>query len=129
MAQERTIYVYRAVDADGDEVELTFSLAVIEDLMPSFPEAVQNQTWIQDSEIAALDLPGAEGGNGAITYSITPELPAGLVFQAGDQTVLGTPTEAQERTLYAGFVDRDAGASGCGRGQRRSGVYAVSGAT
>ena len=106
--KERTRYVYRAVDVDGDAAELTFSVMVLKDLMPSFGEAVQNQTWIQDSEIAAFDLPGAEGGNGAISYSITPELPAGLVFQAGDQTVFGTPTEAQERTLYVyGAVDAD----------------------
>ncbi len=98
--KERTRYVYRAVDVDGDAAELTFSVMVLKDLMPSFPEAVQNQTWIQDSEIAPLDLPGAESGNGAISYSIIPDLPAGLTFQAGDQTVLGTPTEVRERTLY-----------------------------
>ena len=91
--KEQTRYVYRTVDVDGDAAELTFSVMVLKDLMPSFPEAVQNQTWIQDSEIAALDLPGAESGNGAITYSITPELPAGLTFRKGDQTILGTPTE------------------------------------
>ena len=109
--KERTRYSYRAIDADGDVAQLTFSVMVLKDLMPSFGEAVQNQTWIQDSEIAALDLPGADGGNGAISYSITPELPAGLVFQAGDQTVLGTPTEAQERTLYVfRAVDADADA-------------------
>ncbi|MCY3778089.1 MAG: putative Ig domain-containing protein, partial [Candidatus Aminicenantes bacterium] len=98
--KERTRHVYRVLDVDGDAAVLTFSVEVLKDLMPSFPEAVQNQTWIQDSEIAALDLPGAEGGNGAISYSITPELPAGLTFRLGDQTILGTPTEAQERTLY-----------------------------
>ena len=98
--KERTRYVYRVVDVDGDAAELTFSVMVPKDLMPSFPEAVQNQTWIQDSEIEALDLPGAESGNGAISYSITPELPAGLTFRVGDQTILGTPTEVHERTLY-----------------------------
>ena len=98
--KERTSYVYRVVDVDGDAAELTFSVMVPKDLMPSFPEAVQNQTWIQDSEIEALDLPGAESGNGAISYSITPELPAGLTFRVGDQTILGTPTEVHERTLY-----------------------------
>ena len=98
--KERTRYVYRVVDVDGDYAELTFSVMVPKDLMPSFPEAVQNQTWIQDSEIEELDLPGAESGNGAISYSITPDLPAGLTFRAGDQTILGTPTEVQERTLY-----------------------------
>ncbi len=98
--KERTRHVYRVLDVDGDAAVLTFSVEVLKDLMPSFPEAVQNQTWIQDSEIAALDLPGAEGGNGAISYSITPELPAGLTFRLGDQTIMGTPTEVQERTLY-----------------------------
>ena len=98
--KERTRYVYRAVDVDGDVAELTFSVMVLKDLMPSFPEAVQNRTWIQNSEITPVDLPGAESGNGAISYSITPELPAGLTFRLGDQTILGTPTEVQERTLY-----------------------------
>ncbi len=73
---------------------------VEEDVNPEFTEEVQNQTWIQDSEIAVLDLPGAEGGNGPYAYSISPELPTGLTFWAGDQTILGTPTEVQERTVY-----------------------------
>ena len=98
--KERTRYVYRVVDIDGDAAELTFSVMVLKDLMPSFSEAVQNRTWIQDSEITPVDLPGAESGNGAISYSITPELPAGLTFRAGDQTISGTPTEVQDRTLY-----------------------------
>ena len=98
--KERTRYVYRAVDVDGDAAVLTFSVMVLKDLMPTFTEAVQNRTWIQDSEITPVDLPSAESGNGAISYSITPELPAGLTFRIGDQTILGTPTEVQDRTLY-----------------------------
>ena len=103
-------YTLTATDADGDAENLVFSLMVEEDVNPEFTGEVQNQAWIQNSEISVLDLPGAEGGNAPYVYSVEPELPTGLSFLAGDQTISGTPTVVQERTVYvyrAVDADRD----------------------
>ena len=93
-------YTLTATDADGDADDLIFSLMVEEDVDPEFTGEVQNRTWIQNSEISVLDLPGADGGNEPYVYSVSPELPTGLSFWAGDQTISGTPTVVQERTVY-----------------------------
>ncbi len=56
--------------------------------------AVPDQFWWKDRANAPLTLPAASGGNGALTYTLTPALPAGLTFDAAANppTVTGTPT-------------------------------------
>ena len=99
---DETTFTYTATDNDGDSVDLTFSLTVLEDLMPSFSEEVRNQAWTQDSEIEPIELPQASGGNvelsGELVYTLTPDLPAGVTLNDG--TISGTPTVAQELTRY-----------------------------
>ena len=67
------------------------------DLMPTFGAAqVPAQRYMQDVEIAPLALPAATGGNGALTYTLTPVLPEGLTYTppgdaAGGGVLAGTP--------------------------------------
>ena len=55
-------YALTATDADGDAEDLVFSLMVEEDVNPGFTGEVQNQTWIQNSEIPVLEFAGCGRG-------------------------------------------------------------------
>ena len=71
------------------------------DTAPDFGTAtVANQSYTQNAAITNLVLPEATGGNGALTYALTPALPAGLTFTASTRTISGTPTAVQAATTY-----------------------------
>ena len=97
----RTQYTWTATDADGDEATLTFSITVIEDLIPEFTETVADQLYWVGAAIDALALPAASGGNGALSHALSPALPDGLAFDADTRMVTGTPVEVMAETAYA----------------------------
>ena len=106
-AQTTTAYTYTASDADAntefsDAATLTFTIAVAEDVVPSFGGAsIAAQEYITGTEINVM-LPAAAGGNGALAYTLTPALPAGLTFDPNvdPPTLGGTPSTAQTTTAY-----------------------------
>ena len=61
---------------------------------------IPDQRLAKDVPIAPATLPAATGGNGTLTYSLTPALPAGLAFDAATRVVSGTPTASQAPTLH-----------------------------
>ncbi len=68
---------------------------------------VDDQSYVVDAEIETLTLPaasrdsdGASATVGAVTYSLSPELPAGLSFDALARTVSGTPTATSTGASY-----------------------------
>ena len=72
------------------------------DLTPSFGSAtIPAQSWIQNWVIPALTLPAATGGDGALSYALTPALPSGLSFDAATREVSGTPMKALGATEYS----------------------------
>lgn len=99
---EVTAFVWRAVDADGDEATVTFAIMVFEDLHPSFPDTtvIADREFIQDSPIKAFTLPTAMGGNGSLTYSLTPALPVGLMLDMETNQVSGTPEQPMSSSAY-----------------------------
>ena len=54
-------------------------------------ETIDNQAWVVGTA-ASVTLPEATGGNGTITYSLSPTLPAGKTFTASTRVLDGTPT-------------------------------------
>ncbi len=80
----------------------------INDASPSFSSGtdIQNQTYVQNHNIplgsnsSTLQLPSASGGNGTLTYTLTPALPAGLSFSASNRRITGTPTTYAGYTFY-----------------------------
>ncbi len=69
---------------------------------------VANQSYFTDEAINTLTLPrasrtsdGASATVGAITYSLSPSLPAGLSFDAANRTISGTPTAASASASYS----------------------------
>ncbi len=81
---------------------------------PSFPAGSSpgNQTYNVGTAISALTLPEASGGDGPLTYSLTPTVP-GLSFNAtaSVRRLTGTPTAAgtYDMTYTARDVDGDTG--------------------
>ncbi len=78
-----------------------------EDLQPSFAEFVSDQTWTVGVAIH-MSLPAATGGNPPLTYGLSPELQAGLTFDAAARTISGTPTAVQSTTYVYSATDDDA---------------------
>ena len=68
------------------------------DTAPAFAVTVADQTYTEGDAISPLTLPEASGGNGTLSYSLTPTVP-GLTFTAATRTLGGTPTSAG--TTYA----------------------------
>ncbi len=102
VAQEAITYSFRAHDADGDQATRRFTITVtaaMSGLPPSFGSVV-DRIYTQNVAIPTLQLPGAADGEGALTHSISPALPAGLTFNSATRQITGTPTEAQAAITY-----------------------------
>ena len=106
-ARAETTHTYTATDADGDAATLTFDLTVNADTTPALSSSVSNQSYRQNVQISTLTLPAATGGNGALTYSLTPAPPAGLTFSASTRRVTGIPTVWHTAKTYS-FTVTDA---------------------
>ena len=104
-------YTYTVEDADGDTDTITFSITVnaaAVDLMPTFgSNTVADQTYTDGTAITRLQLPRASGGDGTLTYSISPTLPSGLRFNANNRRITGTPSGSSAKTEYT-YTVRDA---------------------
>ena len=96
----RTLYTWTATDEDGDTATLTFTIEVLRDTMPRFREAATDQTYRVGTAVSTR-LPRATGGDGTLSYALTPTLPAGLALDAGRRAISGTPRTAARRTTYA----------------------------
>ena len=90
------VYSFNVVADDGtDTTSVGVSVTAIADTTPAFSfgsEAIVNQAWEVGTAITSLTLPEATGGTGTITYSLSPTVPAGITFSAGNRRVSGTPT-------------------------------------
>ncbi len=115
-------YTLTVVDGDGSVAETTFALATgtaapapppdpgpdpaLEDRQPTFGAVtVPAQVYRQGEAIAPLGLPAATDGDGALGYTLTPALPAGLTYTApadatSGGTLAGVPAAAQAATTY-----------------------------
>ena len=102
--QPATLYTYTATDSDPfgpDAASLAFTITVQADLAPAFePVGTPDKSYVQNLPIDTETLPAASGGDGPLSYAISPELPAGLVFDPASRRLSGTPTELQAAALY-----------------------------
>ena len=100
-----TTLFWDAFDSDAntalsDAATLFFTITVGEDTAPDFANAsIADQIFVSDQSVA-LTLPIATGGNGTITYTLTPALPDGLTFNSTTRGLTGTPTTAATATMY-----------------------------
>ncbi len=100
-------YAYRVSDGDSntminDTDTLTFGIEVSTDTAPAFAAdaAIADQSWVTGAAITDLTLPAASGGNGELTYALTPALPAGLSLEPATRTISGIPRAAATSATY-----------------------------
>ena len=115
--------MYRASNRGGRAAAAVFLVVALtlggcggsgpRDLVPAFePGGIAGKIFDQSSPIDSEALPTATGGDGVLTYTLTPDLPAGLAFDPATRMLSGTPTESQAETLYTyTATDSDAAAA------------------
>ena len=65
------------------------------DTAPSFDGTIPDQVWLRGEQIEPVTLPGATGGNGALSYSlVTCYLPGGVTYDRAGKRISGTPRTA-----------------------------------
>ena len=97
-------------DSDGDGGQTEDGGEGSEDAF-TFASTVGDQAYTAGTEITALVLPEATGGEGAITYRVFG-LPAGLEFDAATHTISGTPTAATEGAVEVTYLAQDSAGTG-----------------
>ena len=66
----------------------------------TFNSDIQDQSYTRGENITPLVLPVAVGGSPPITYTLQPDLPAGLSFDDQSRTISGTPMVTVNPTRY-----------------------------
>ena len=98
-------YTWTATDGDGDAARITFTVTVAPDLRPSFDNvSVPDQAYIEGTAITPLVLPAATGGNGPLTYALSPSLPNGLTLDLATRRLSGNPVSPHAATRYTWTV-------------------------
>ena len=78
------------------------------DLRPSFGSAtVSDQSYTVGQDVGTVTLPASTGGDAPLTYSLSPNLPAGLSFNAAARAITGTPTATASDTYTYSVTDND----------------------
>ena len=100
---------YRASDAGANTATRTFTLHVqaTGDFAPRMLSTVDSSTYTVGTAIPARTLPLAFGGNGAVSYTLTPAVP-GLSFDAATRRLSGRPTQAGTYAMTYRAGDADA---------------------
>ncbi len=105
---------YFAEDADGDFELLIFRVGTEPDTTPTFGTAtIPPQNYIDNTNVGTITLPTATNGNRALTYTLTPALPANLIFDgtATPPTITGTPAAITTQADYTYTVTDDDGST------------------
>ena len=112
-AERSTVLVHRASGGSYSGLTRSLSLRIMANERPNFAvdAHVPDQSYEQHQEIAPLLLPEAAGGDGVLTYSLTPAPPAGLRFDAETRTLSGTPMVVATATVHT-YRAADADADG-----------------
>ena len=98
-------------DADGDAAELTFTIVVVADNMPSFQGLVGDQSYVENQAITPVALPEAVGGDAPLVYSLSPAAPAGLTFDPATRVLSGTPAAPSSGSYTYTVTDADGDAA------------------
>ncbi len=83
---------------------------------PSFANnaTITIPSLVQYQPLKAQVLPAASGGNGQLSYSLSPALPAGLVFDPEARTISGAPTVTATSASYTYTVADSDNTTGSG---------------
>ena len=102
-------YTYTATDASANSATLTFTIAIVQAEALTLTEMVGDQRVPVERLLKDLVFPVATGGIAPYSYTLTPELPSGLVFDPTSRTLSGTPSEVAAAQMYTYSVQDQAG--------------------
>ena len=102
-------YTYTATDASANSATLTFTIAIVQAEALTLTETVGDQRVPVERLLKDLVFPVATGGIAPYSYTLTPELPSGLMFDATSRTLSGTPSEVAAAQMYTYSVQDQAG--------------------
>ena len=112
LAMLRKSFTYKAIDGNGAEAILNFSMEIQNDDVPAFPDTakIEDMVFVLDELMSSPELPKADGGNGPLTYGFTEPLPSGLSFNESARIISGTAngtTVARPFAYYATDIQGD----------------------
>ena len=112
-AAAATDYTYTVTDVNGSSAPWPSTISIAVQAPPPI-ELVAAHLYEVGKAIDPVVFPPAPIGLGTppLTYSLSPELPAGLTFDSASRTLSGTPTAAAEAQPYIYTVTDVNGASG-----------------
>jgi sugar lactone lactonase YvrE len=108
-ASAAATYTVTVTDANGVTATATFSLAANRAVVAAAPAGPVVQTVYQS--MSGLTPVSGSGGVGPLMYSISPGLPAGLVFNPNTGAITGTPTAVSTAATYTVTVTDANGAT------------------
>ena len=94
----------------GSTIAFTLTITDNDAVALSFAETTTDQSYYVGLAIDDLRLPVARQGTPPYVYTLTPELPKGLMFDASTPILRGTPTEATAAKTYT-YTVTDASAN------------------
>ncbi len=103
-----TVYTITATDAYSQSSSKSFNLTVVNPTGLTTRVAFDSKIMTQNVTYPAFATVVASGGYGTLTYSISPELPAGLTFSTTTGKISGTPTVLSPPTSYTITVNDQA---------------------
>lgn len=77
-----------------------------------FESLIEPLQFTRNITIPPTILPAARGGSGEFTYSLSPDLPEGLIFEPSTRLLKGTAIEILEKTTYTLHAEDTGGLSG-----------------
>ncbi|HLZ66155.1 MAG TPA: putative Ig domain-containing protein [Aliidongia sp.] len=108
-ASAATSYTVTVTDTNGSTANASFSLTVNGAVAAT--QAVPSTNLTVNRAATAFTPVTGSGGTGALTYSVSPSLPAGLSLSTSTGAVTGTPTVASSATNYTVTVTDTNGAT------------------
>jgi hypothetical protein len=104
-----TSYTVTVTDANGGTAIASFSLTVDSAVVAT--QEVASTTLTQNHAATSFTPVTGSGGTGALVYSVSPGLTAGLMFNVSTGVVTGTPTVMSSATTYTVTVTDANGAT------------------
>lgn len=90
---------------DADAISFTITVTM-PDTAPRFSGGVPNLDYTVGTAVSGSPLPAAAGGNGTLTYYLTPAVP-GLTFAQSTRHLAGTPTAVGTYNMTYRVTDAD----------------------
>ena len=103
---ESKTVIYTVRDGDQDEERTTFTIEVSANNTPTLDNLSTTTYPARVGVLFTKKLPAGSGGDGDLVHTAT-NLPDGLTFDQGTQTVTGRPTTVEARTVTYTVQDED----------------------